>query len=654
MTTINSLYELFTSSPDCTDDELRRAYHRAMLQHHPDKNPDQVEAATIKTQRLTVAYADLKEYRRTGIPPNSLYTEDDWSTKVVDFAITLQSTFNQVDIEDITHRKQAFRNAWEAFRLRPTDVFLALQLVHASFNAERQDTIFGLLQNSVLIDAASLLISQVDSESACVTLIRWADFLYEDHLVKESIQILEDVLATGNATSDVKEHLRRKHYYFAQGYTSKDKKKPVPAVRIKHLNRILELGFEYDYIYKQLAEAYYDLNNNAQARTHLKRAYEINPDLSGAVRISRALGFQDKKAEPSKTKKRKRYQFARPEQIPPPSQIRKWAANGDWDEIFPFAESDRYSPHIRSKTRNTLRQIASSLGSCPDSQAVEALKNLLNSVYWDVREASILSLAKVGDQHTIHLLQNLPSDNSRLETCRKNVISYLRARTTIHLPIGPPNVELFELARETFDMDNYGKARFLLENILAMIEQGHSSYLNVLTLLARSCAEMGDSNEAINLIKPVLAELPTKSRRQMSKYIASWLWEQLVFEAYDSANDEDYLLVLDIHINHALTSNNPDEVLGNLRHLTRWLEILGEGKTAQWIRSLIRTEAPGTWYVDSHDRHQYVHQVELSENLKSQLIAVNDRIRTGIPDKLSQVLQSPNVLEGSDYLLTDR
>ena len=215
-----------------------------------------------------------------------------------------------------------------------------------------------------------MLISKVDSESACVTLIKWADILYEDHLVEESIQILEDVLATGNATSGVEEHLRRKHYYFAQGYASKDKKRPVPAVRIKHLNRILELGFEYDYIYKQLAEAYHDLENDAQARTCLKRAYEINPELSGAVRISRALGFQDKKTELSKTKKRRRYQFTRPEQIPLPSQIREWAANGDWDEILPFAEPDGYSPRIRSKTRNTLRQIASSLGGCPNIQAV--------------------------------------------------------------------------------------------------------------------------------------------------------------------------------------------------------------------------------------------------------------------------------------------
>ena len=268
-----------------------------------------------------------------------------------------------------------------------------------------------------------------------------------------------------------------------------------------------------------------------------------------------------------------------------------------------------------------------------------------------MREAIILSLAKVGDRHTIRLLQNLPSDNSRLEACRKNVISYLRARTIIQLPVGIPSTELFELAKETFDMDNYGKARFLLENILAMTEQSHSSYFDALTLLARSCAEMGDSSEAINLIKPVLAELPTKSRRQVSKDVASWLWEQLVFEAYDSANDEDYLLALDIHLDHALTSNDPDEVLGNLRRLTRWLEIVGEGEIAQWIRSMVRTEAPGTWYIDSLNRSQYVREVELSENLKSQLVAVNDRIRAGIPDKLSQVLQSPNVLRGSDYLL---
>jgi len=58
------------------------------------------------------------------------------------------------------------------------------------------------------------------------------------------------------------------------------KRKPVPGIRIKHLIRILELGFNHDYIYILLAEAYHELRNNEQARVYLEQAYKINPLLS--------------------------------------------------------------------------------------------------------------------------------------------------------------------------------------------------------------------------------------------------------------------------------------------------------------------------------------------------------------------------------------
>jgi len=133
--------------------------------------------------------------------------------------------------------------------------------------------------------------------------------------------------------------------------------------------------------------------------------------------------------------------------------------------------------------------------------------------------------------------------------------------------------------------------------------------------------------------------------------MVSWFWSYLAFEDYDPANDRDYLLAIDIHLGHALTSNNPDEVLGNLKDLMWKMVGLGKGDIVQWIRSLIRTKAPGTWYVDSHDREQYVQEVELSEHLRSRLTAVHKRIKTSVPNKLSQVLQSPNALTDSEPLL---
>ena len=63
MVTIESLYRLFDVPPTCSDDELKHAYFHALLKHHPDKNLDDIDVATVKTQELTVAYANLKNFR---------------------------------------------------------------------------------------------------------------------------------------------------------------------------------------------------------------------------------------------------------------------------------------------------------------------------------------------------------------------------------------------------------------------------------------------------------------------------------------------------------------------------------------------------------------------------------------------------------------
>ncbi|MEA2075553.1 MAG: hypothetical protein U9O85_07455, partial [Euryarchaeota archaeon] len=366
------------------------------------------------------------------------------------------------------------------------------------------------------------------------------------------------------------------------------------------------------------------------------------------------LGFLPaKKTVPQRKKTRAKYKYTQPEHIPSPSQIQEWAASENWNELLAFADLTKYSPRILTKSRSSLRQIVSSLSGCSDTQAKKALASLLYSVDWSwvEREAIILSLSKTGDQHTLHLLQNLPPDNSRIEVCRKNAISYLQARIANQSPneTSKTTKEAIKSAKQAFDKSDYGQARFLLESIVTTIEKNDPLYFDVIILLARTCAEMEDHGKAVNLIKPIFDNLPKKSQRQVSNELADWLWNYLALKDYDPTNDEDYLLALDIHLDHALTSNDPDEVLENLRYLTKWMGELGGGDIAQWISSVIQTEAPGTWYADSLRGGYYLRQVDLSGNLKTQLDMIHNRIKTEIPNKLSQVLQSSKTFKGSTH-----
>lgn len=53
------LYALLEISKSANDDEIKRAYKKAALKHHPDRNPDNKEAATAKFQEISNAFKTL-------------------------------------------------------------------------------------------------------------------------------------------------------------------------------------------------------------------------------------------------------------------------------------------------------------------------------------------------------------------------------------------------------------------------------------------------------------------------------------------------------------------------------------------------------------------------------------------------------------------
>jgi hypothetical protein len=116
------------------------------------------------------------------------------------------------------------------------------------------------------------------------------------------------------------------------------------------------------------------------------------------------------------------------------------------------------------------------------------------------------------------------------------------------------------------------------------------------------------------------------------------LWTTLCFESYHPDNDAAYLSALRFLKNTVATSRNPDDILASLRQMTRWLEIVGLGEMALWIRNLVRSEAPGTAYVDAHDRLAYVQKTHLSLVFKSKSEVILNYIRENAQWRLMDVL----------------
>ena len=60
-------YKVLGVSPDASDEEIKKAYRRLAMKYHPDRNPNDPEAAK-KMQQINAAYEQIKNpeaYRRT-------------------------------------------------------------------------------------------------------------------------------------------------------------------------------------------------------------------------------------------------------------------------------------------------------------------------------------------------------------------------------------------------------------------------------------------------------------------------------------------------------------------------------------------------------------------------------------------------------------
>ncbi|MCO5575613.1 hypothetical protein L7F22_029415 [Adiantum nelumboides] len=54
-----ALYDVLGVAPDASQQDIKRAYHRASLASHPDKNPDRQEEASREFQRIGQAWETL-------------------------------------------------------------------------------------------------------------------------------------------------------------------------------------------------------------------------------------------------------------------------------------------------------------------------------------------------------------------------------------------------------------------------------------------------------------------------------------------------------------------------------------------------------------------------------------------------------------------
>lgn len=74
--TLDSAYKLLGASKEDTDKEVKKKYHKLVMQYHPDKHSDDIEFATRKTQEINLAYEIIIDSR------SGKSKDFDWGLKV--------------------------------------------------------------------------------------------------------------------------------------------------------------------------------------------------------------------------------------------------------------------------------------------------------------------------------------------------------------------------------------------------------------------------------------------------------------------------------------------------------------------------------------------------------------------------------------------
>ena len=681
---IRELYSLLEVEPGCSDRQLRDSYRALLRRHHPDVNQDSVATATEVTRHIISAYAGVIQYRQTygqGISPTHVSADETSFFSGIGFSINIGNPF-AVSLTRIARLKNDLRKAWTEFESRRFDVKAALRLVHAALRGGRPDLVDELLRNEALVASAPILMDIVPPDDAAETVLMWAKRLRECQQVELAITLLHDVAGISGISSRrlalIKEALRSLHYSFVQKAES-GKQQAGPSERIIHLRAIIALGYQAGFVYKQMAEAFHELGDDEQARQNLQRALTIDPDLQGAKTIMRALGvLGEEKIRRDAPGLRKAYSFSRSEQIPTIAAIFDCWQNDDWERVIAYADAEKYSPRLIPSAREVFVATASVLGECCGDGVLPLLTKMLSSVYWDVRQAAMLALAKVGGHAECNRLKQIsPEQPFTLE-----VVAYAEARLAARAERVLTS-ELLQEAGRRLQTESYqthgeiGRIRSRLEIALKQLGESPET-LGALSMLCRYCLRMQDWARVLKLLPT--SSLPVRIEKQslelhvmaakalaiagmhdsaldrlnaVHTQLPAELRERAVGVVWDVVTNPKFhgtanlLWAIRLVLDNAIEGVLPADCLARLHRLARAMEPIGEKDFALWLRYTLRAAAPGHYYGDSHDRLNYFKPPIADPNLRFEIHELCERFKPHIVRRIKDVLGEGNAIPTS-------
>jgi curved DNA-binding protein CbpA len=251
---------------NASDEDIKQAFRRLAKRFHPDKNPGSEKSAEQSFKKITAAYEILGNRESRNVYDSTLQT---YST-------------DTPDREWSDLRRKAKKDVAYLCRLMLLDLL--------NQNSQSALDIYEDLMSRKPSFSLDQYMSYGDIRD-CEFLL--AEAYHQRGKLTEAARLYEKVLEDEKKMAYFRRFAQEIRLMLKEVYTQYIAKAKSPEEISVSLNRIMELDLsnrETAWIHKKAAEAYYRTKDMDRAREALKRAFQINPKLTGAKKISIKLG----------------------------------------------------------------------------------------------------------------------------------------------------------------------------------------------------------------------------------------------------------------------------------------------------------------------------------------------------------------------------
>jgi len=314
------------------------------------------------------------------------------------------------------------------------------------------------------------------------------------------------------------------------------------------------------------------------------------------------------------------------------------------------------------------------LGECSDARAISSLLTLLNSVYWDVRQAALLALAKKGGQSELARLQHFGKADKLIQAS----VAYAEARLigTSEIANDGSLMKAAEILLRTHSTKQYGEIGVMRYRLEQAMSDSKDTPAHVLPILVAYCNYMQDwtrvrkllgkssrgieGSESLELQIDLAATLVRggmqctalgylhsiydKLSQQSKRKADAVLWDAL--NSVEFIGTANYTWALRILFKNAVSAANPKDLLDSLHRLARIMEPIGNTDMGVWLRHTLREAAPGTFYGDSHDRLNYFRPPFRD-------VSFNEKVEQLCEEYKPQITEQLRIVLGGDHGIPD-